>query len=111
MAVPLVVLLCNLPQLKYNLGYCFTWVMMVADFLLAACLYEKGWRMWHMNFAWGYMYGMFFAFVMSTVILLENTLKKKQKSGVLTLQWGAFWLHLICGVIYFVGIMNGGSYI
>lgn len=111
MAFPLVVLLCNLPQLKYHLGYGFTWAMVAADFLLAACLYEKGWRMWHMNFAWGYMYGMFFAFVMSALILFENTLKKKQKTGVLALQWMGFMLHLICGIIYFVGIMNGGSYV
>ncbi len=111
LAFPIAVLLCNLSKLKSSQGYCFTWVMVIADFLLAACLYEKGWRMWHMNFSWGYMYGMFFAFIVSVLLLFENTLKRKQKKGVLAFQWGMFLLHLVCGIIYFAGIINGGSYV
>ncbi len=110
LAFPFLVLLCNLRELKSNISYSFTWAMMVANFFLLACLYEKGWRAWHMNFAWGYMYGMFYIFFMSLMILWRNTLQKKQKNGVLALQWVVFALHLICGMIYFVGIMNGGTY-
>ncbi len=110
LAFPFLVLLCNLKELKRNISYSFTWGMMVANFFLLACLYEKGWRAWHMNFAWGYMYGMFYVFLMSLMLLWRNTLKKKQKAGLLVLQWVGFALHLICGIVYFAGIMGGGTY-
>lgn len=111
MAFPLVVLLCNLREVRHNAAYGFAWAMVAADFLLCACLYERGWRMWHMNFAWGYMYGMFFAFCMSALLLFYNTVRKKQRGGVLMLQWGIFLLHLVCGILYFANILSGKSYV
>ncbi len=110
LAFPFLVLLCNVKELKRNASYSFTWIMMVANFFLFAGLYERGWRAWHMNFAWGYMYGMFFIYLMSLMLLWRNTLQKKQKAGVLALQWALFAMHLICGIVYFVGIMDGGTY-
>lgn len=111
LAFPLTVLLCNLKELKKKEAYRFAWVNLLAQLFLFVCLYEKGWRMWHMNFAWGYMYGMFYCFVSCFLLLTEKTLKKEQRGSLAALQWAVLLLHLICGMIYFTEIMNGGSYV
>ena len=73
-------------------------------------LYEKGTRVEHMNFAWGYMYGMFFAYLASLVILLQDTKKRRQPVWALAVQWGLFVLHVVCGIDYFGVLFAGGLY-
>lgn len=81
LAFPILVFLCNMKEVLRRVDFGFSWVMMLVNFLLVACLYEKGWRIWHMNFAWGYMYGMFFVFICSALLLLDNTFHKKQQKN------------------------------
>ena len=75
------------------------------------CLYEKGFRMAHVNFAWGYMYGMFFAFVIGGLVVLEDTCGRKKSALVLGVQWGFYLWHLICGLVYFASLLGGSGYL
>ena len=74
--------------------------------------YEKGFRMMHANFSWGYMYGIFFAFVGALLVLLRATGKAdtKKKKGLAAIQWLAYLWHLVCGLYYFWGFLQGAMY-
>jgi hypothetical protein len=72
-------------------------------------IYEKGFRATHFNFSWGYMYGIFFAFVGAAVVLLKATATKK-KPLLLGIQWLAFFWHLSCGLYYFGEMSQGITY-
>lgn len=106
---PIVVLILNGKELKTNTLYRFSWQMYLCSFAMAFLLYEKGFRAPDFNFSWGYMYGIFFAFVGALAVLLKATAKKKNP-WLLTLQWAAFGLHLLCGLYYFYGIFQGRMY-
>jgi len=110
MAFPGVTLLLNLPRLKTDTLYRFSWEVMVAGFLEFLCLYEKGERFVHLNFSWGYMHGIFFVFVASLILLVRNTLEKRQKWYALTAEWLLLGWHLFCGIIYFIYIYSGQFY-
>lgn len=110
LAFPGFLLLCNLKELRSNTLYRFSWEMMVAGLLEFLCLYEKGERFIHANFSWGYMHGIFFVFVTSLILLVRNTIGKKQKWYLLLLQWMIFFWHLGCGILYFLYIYSGQFY-
>ena len=82
------------------------------SFLMAFCLYEKGFREMDFNFSWGYMYGIFFAFVGALLVLLRATGKAdtKKKKGLAAIQWLAYLWHLVCGLYYFWGFLQGFLY-
>lgn len=107
LAFPLVVLLCNLKNLKKENEYRLSVQMLLVNLLMVMFLYEKGYRMEHVNFAWGYMHGMFFAYSLSVLLLFKNTCQKKQSVPLLILQWGGYLWHLVCGIVYFADIMAG----
>ncbi len=107
LAFPLAILLCNIKNLKEEKEFCYSVQMLLVNILMVLFLYEKGFRMLHMNFAWGYMHGMFFAYVASTLLLVKNTIQKKQPLVLLGLQWILYLWHLVCGVVYFAQIMQG----
>ena len=111
LAFPLTVLLFNLKNLKEEKGYRLSVQMLITNLLMLCFLYEKGYRMNHVNFAWGYMHAMSFAYIMSLLLLFKNTQNKKQPMGVLTLQWGMYVWHLVCGIVYFGNIMAGGDFL
>ena len=106
---PLSVLVLNFKDLKKNTLFRFSWQLYIMGFLMAFFLYEKGFRWADFNFSWGYMYGIFFAFVGAIIILLQRTAEKR-KWWWLALQWGPFLWHLVCGIYYFAGISQGGMY-
>lgn len=106
---PLVVLLLNFKELKNNTLYRFSWQLYLMSFAMAYLLYEKGFRQPDFNFSWGYMYGIFFSFVGSLLVLLKATAAKKRPL-LLGVQWLAYLCHLGCGLYYFLGIFRGGSY-
>ena len=81
--------------------------MSLAMFIL---LYEKGFRAVDANFSWGYMIGAFFLIMSSLLVLLEETFKARKHSWALLMQWGAFGVHVACGIFYFMIIFLGGSY-
>lgn len=107
LAFPLVVLLLNLKNLKKENDYRLSVQMLFVNLLMVLFLCEKGYRMKHVNFAWGYMHGMFFSYILSVLLLFKNTCQKKQPLPLLILQWGMYLWHLVCGVVYFSGVMSG----
>ena len=106
---PLAVLVLNWKQLKTNTLFRFAWQIYLMGFAMAFFLYEKGFRWADFNFSWGYMCGIFFAFLGSMMVLLPATGQKK-KPLWLALQWGPFLWHLACGIYYFIGIAQGQMY-
>ena len=106
---PLLVLILNFKEIKTNTLYRFSWQIYLMGFAMAFLIYEKGFRAPDFNFSWGYMYGIFFAFVGALAVLLRAT-AKREKPVLLILQWAAFGLHLLCGLYYFYGICAGRMY-
>ena len=80
--------------------------------IFESSLYEKGFREMDFNFSWGYMYGIFFAFVGALLVLLRATGKAdtKKKKGLVAIQWLAYLWHLVCGLYYFWGFLQGAMY-
>ncbi len=108
-AFPGVVMLLNLKRFKDNKIFLLSWEVMMAGFLEFLCLYEKGERLQHCNFAWGYIYGIFFVFVSGLMLLIENSVKKKQHIWMLVFEWAVFVWHLGCGIAFFVMRCGGGD--
>lgn len=106
---PILVLLLHYKELKQNTLYRFSWQIYIMSFLMAFLLYEKGFRKPDFNFSWGYMYGIFFVFFSSLIVLIRDTARKK-KPLLLGLQWAAFLWHVVCGLYYFLGIFRGQMY-
>lgn len=119
MAFPLAVLIINFKKLKGHGLFRFTWQITLVSVVEVLVLYEKGFRESHMNFSWGYMHGLFFAFWGSAIFLFEKTYKSlagkdgkilSMKNILLLGQWILFVLHLICGLYYFNGLYNGANF-
>lgn len=106
---PLAVLVCNFKELKNNTLYRFSWQIYLMGFAMNFFLYEKGFRKPDFNFSWGYMYGIFFAFLGALTVLIPATVQKK-KPVLLVLQWLAYLWHIACGIYYFLGIFRGQMY-
>lgn len=108
-AFPLGVLIINLPRLKDTTWFCHGWQVWISGFVMLLCLFEKGFRLPHMNFSWGYMHGLFFLFVVSVLMLLQNTIEKKGKirTAVIVAGWLGYLWHLGCGIVYFLYIYSG----
>ncbi|MFI3236941.1 MAG: hypothetical protein R3Y47_02795 [Lachnospiraceae bacterium] len=122
LAFPLGVLVINFNKLKTTTWYRHAWQVMLAAFLMLLFLYEKGFRFSHMNFSWGYMHGMFFVFMVSVLMLFQNTLEafKKLETGqqsikiyayrmIIACGWLGYIWHLVSGIIYFIYIYQGNN--
>lgn len=111
MALPLCILVFNLNEFWKNHLYRFSWYGYLAGTVIFYFLYEKGFRMRHANFAWSYMYGMFFVFFMSFVLLFQNTKawRKTKKAILLLPEWGLFLFHLVCGCNFLWYALQGKS--
>lgn len=107
---PLVVLFFQHRKLWSNTLYRFGWQMYGMSLAMFILLYEKGFRAVDANFSWGYMLGTFFLVMSSLLVLLEESMQKEKNRYKLLLQWGAFGLHVLCGVGYYVIVFTGGSY-
>lgn len=88
----------------------FAWQFFLMALLMMVFLYEKGHRLPHLNFAWGYMYGLFFLYCASLIILAQYTMRRRQPIWQLGVQWFVYALHLICGVDYFRILLQGGLF-
>ena len=107
---PLVVLGFHYRKIRTNTLYRFGWQMYGMGLVMFILLYEKGFRAVDANFSWGYMIGAFFLIMSSLLVLLEETFKARKHSWALLMQWGAFGVHVACGIFYFMIIFLGGSY-
>lgn len=110
-AFPLSVLLFCVIHKKIPKILQFTWQFFLIAMATLACLYEKGPRLADVNFAWGYMHGLFFLYVVSLMIVARYTLQHKQPVWQLTIQWLVYGLHLICGLDYFRVLLQGGMFL
>lgn len=111
---PLVVLCFQRKKLFTHSIYRLGWQLYGMGLFMFIVLYEKGFRAVDANFSWGYMMGAFVLVTSSALVLLEETCKgnfkeNPDKNKVL-IQWGAFLLHVACGLFYFGMIIMGGSY-
>lgn len=109
-AFPLVVLLFQLLQRRMPAQLRLSWQFYLVALCTMLFLYEKNYRQAHLNFAWGYMYGLFFCYTVSLLVLVKNTMKHTQPLWQIGIQWGVYALHLICGLEYFSILLQGGSY-
>ena len=110
---PIVVLLCHLKQLKSEREYLYSLIYTIFGLLTICLLYEKGWRMIHVNFQWGYIHGMFFMYSFALLVLLKDTFKKADnKINKLWLipQYIVLIMHIVCGVDYLTIFLRGGLY-
>ncbi len=110
MGFPLLVLLLNFREMKEDRGYRFSWQMYWMGFAMAFLLYEKGFRKFDFNFAWGYMYGIFFCHMESLKVLIKASARKEKGALLTGVQWLAYFCHLACGLIYFLGFLRGEGY-
>lgn len=109
-AFPLTVLLCHIKELGCWGLYRFSWQIYLLSLAEFVFLYEKGFRLVDANFSWGYMYGLFFVFAASLMVLTGDSLRHRGRRLVRLLQWGMYGLHLLLGCFYLYGILSGGSY-
>lgn len=87
------------------------WQFFLMSLFTLGMLYEKGYRMVHVNFSWGYMFGLFFTYTASLLFLTENTMHGKQQKWKLGIQWLCYGLHLICGLDYCRVLLSGGLFL
>lgn len=111
MALALGVAALNWKALKEKFVYRFAWYNYLLATVMFLCFYEKGFRMLHANFSWGYMHGMFFVFFMTLVLVLQNTIewRKSRKVVFLPAEWAVLAFHLVCGVNFLVYALQGND--
>jgi hypothetical protein len=115
-AFPILVLVLHLKQVKQNAALRFSWLQYFVGLFMLLFFYEKGFRKFDMNFSWGYMCGIFLLFMESFLLLLHESaeiLRRPHSIKALflpALQWLVFGWHLVCGVVYFLGIYQGYPY-
>lgn len=117
---PITVFVFHYKDILKNTIYRFSWQIYGMSFAMAFLLYEKGFRKPDFNFSWGYMYGIFFAFVGAVVLLLTSDkglfVEDEKNSGKLRprisviIEWTAYLAHLVCGLYYFYGFLKGNMY-
>ena len=107
---PLTVLLFCLLHREFPNLLKFSWQFYLGALVTLTFLYEKGYRLPHVNFSWGYMYGLFFTYAVSLLVLAGNTLKRRQPAWQLGIQWLAYGLHMVCGIDYFRVLLQGGLF-
>jgi len=106
-AFPLIVAVFQYKKLIKKSTLQKAWLLYLIASLTFMLFSEKGYRLKHANFAWGYMYGLFFLHAVSLLELVRATRNSESKRGTLAIQW-AFWvLHLIYGIDYFRVLMSG----
>lgn len=111
MALVLGVMVLNWKTVKEKFIYRFAIYNYLVGMGMFLCLYEKGFRMLHANFSWGYMHGMFFLFLMALVLVLQNSIewRKSWKAIFLPAEWGVLLFHLVCGVNFLWYALQGND--
>ncbi len=115
MALPIGVLSLNLlfdlKSIKQNRYYWFAWLNYIAATLMFLVFYEKGFRMMHANFSWGYMHGMFFVFLMTLIVMVKNIREwwKSWKVIFVIGEIAVFFYHLVCGVNFLMYAVMGND--
>jgi len=111
MSFPIAVMIFQFKKLRKRGVFGCAWFLWLVSFCSFAFFQEKGEQFYAANFAWGYMYGLFFIHAVTLYELVKETQLKQAKIWALAVQWFFFVLHLICGIDYFLIYMSGESYI
>lgn len=111
MALPIGVLVLNYKEFFKNSLYRFAWWNYLVGMIMFLLLYEKGFRMLHANFSWGYMHGMFVVFLMTLILVIKNTIQwyKSIKIVFVAAEWAVLLYHLVCGVNFLVYALQGND--
>jgi hypothetical protein len=104
-AFPLYVFILNVKQLSTS--HLLAFINYILAMLIYFFLAEKGVRMYHGNFSWGYLFALFFLFFVS---IEEFFFKKKTSKGLYIPGLGLFLLHLFSGLFYLSVIVMGHNY-
>lgn len=104
-------LVFNCKMMREKFTYRFAWYNYLVGMGMFLLFYEKGFRMEHANFSWGYMHGMFFVFFMTLVLVIRNTMewRKSWKVIFLPAEWAVFGYHLVCGVNFLWYALQGND--
>ena len=103
---PLIVLLWSLAARKVSTSDVLAWIMWGVGVVEAAFLFERGRRMWHANFFWGYSLALFFLWFVALDKFISLT--KEHVSGAVGTKYKwwfcvavpALLLHVASGVCY-----------
>lgn len=111
MALPIGVLVLNHKEFLKSRLYRFAWWNYLAGMLMFLLLYEKGFRMLHANFSWGYMHGMFAVFFITLILVIKNTIQwwKSVKVVFVAAEWAVLLYHLVCGINFLVYALQGND--
>lgn len=115
MALPVGVLSLNLAfdfkNIRENRYYWFAWLNYLCGTLMFLVFYEKGFRMMHANFSWGYMHGMFFVFLMTLIVMVRNFMEWRKSWKVIFVigEIAVLMYHLVCGVNFLMYAVMGND--
>ena len=104
------VILATLKDVFKDKIYIFTILMSILGFLEALCLVESGNRSVDGNFLWGYSFCLFILFLYTAIKWLSyprKTLVQKSVFGMMSL---IYWVHLYCGIQFFIRLVCGQGY-
>lgn len=111
-AFALYMLLTNIRRLKDTTWFRYSWLLYLTGIGMFLFLYEKGFRLFHCNFAWGYVHAMFFVFMTGLILLIKSTKEAVSVGRKLVNAFG--WLlysgHLVCGIKFFLYLFEGGDF-
>ena len=105
-----VVVLAGLREVFRERQYLFVILMAVLGFLEALCLVEKGTRSVDGNFLWSYSFCLFVLFICTAVKWLRYPRKTWLHKIIFGTMTVIFFLHLYCGIEYFIRLVWGESY-
>ncbi len=111
MALPIGVLVLNYKEFFKNYVYRFAWWNYLVGMAMFLILYEKGFRMLHANFSWGYMHGMFVVYFLTLMLVIKNTIQwwKSIKLVFVAAEWAVLLYHLVCGINFLVYALQGND--
>lgn len=113
-------------QLRLNRVYLFSWLMTLVGFVEALCLVETGSRSRDGNFLWGYLFAIFWLYVVSLIkwlslrnidiVLLTAEGKSPQRIRLVLIRAAYILAGLVllyqlwCGVYFFFRLLGGETY-
>ncbi|MBR1477446.1 MAG: hypothetical protein IJ608_05740 [Lachnospiraceae bacterium] len=115
MAFPIGVFFLNLIFDRANIintpCYLLSWFVYIISMIMMMTFYEKGFRLLHANFSWGYMHGMFFVFMISIILMIKNSVdwKGSWKLIFVPAEWGVLLFHLGCGINFLIFALGGNE--
>lgn len=94
-------------NIQNKLPYFLSLICLLFGILEYGFLYEKGYRMYHGNFGWGYLTGMTLVYVFTVIDWIKPFFERKKSMIIPAVVYS---LHLICGFWYYIDIFSGKIY-